>query len=302
MQLCNREIKIEGRLVRLARIGGEKYLFLDDPAPVLQAAKKCRTRIDIFTFMQRLPDATPKHKYHMEMDNLAVLPVSTFEHWWNHQIRSLPRNRARQAEKRGAVLREVPFSEELVQGIWQIYNEVPIRQGRRFKHYGKDLDTVRKEEATHLDKSIFIGAYLGETLIGFVKLVLDESRTQAGVMNLLSLVEHRDKAPNNALIAQAVKSCEKRGIPYLTYSNFAYGRRERDSLADFKQNNGFERFDLPRYYVPLTPLGELALSLGLHRKLIDWVPGSVWNKFRELRAAWYSRGAEAHVQASQEGK
>ncbi len=49
----------------------------------------------------------------------------------------------------------------------EIYNECPIRQRRRFPHYGKNLETVCCEEATFLDSSIFIGAFFEEKLIGF---------------------------------------------------------------------------------------------------------------------------------------
>src|SRR5204863_6767079 len=84
-------------------------------------------------------------------------------------------------------------------------NESPIRQGRPNAHFGKDISTIRELEATFLDWSIFIGAFLGEELIGFVKLVTDENRTQANMMNIVSMTKHRDKAPTNALIAQAVR-------------------------------------------------------------------------------------------------
>ena len=36
-------------------------------------------------------------------------------------------------------------------------------------------------------------------------------------MHILSMVSHRDKAPTNALIAQAVRSCADRSIPHLVY-------------------------------------------------------------------------------------
>ena len=59
-----------------------------------------------FTFMQAMPKTSPKYAYPMEWDNLAVIPVSTFHHSWrNHQIRSFPRNRARQAAKEGVAFR-----------------------------------------------------------------------------------------------------------------------------------------------------------------------------------------------------
>ncbi|MGA7565342.1 MAG: hypothetical protein WBW53_04640 [Terriglobales bacterium] len=273
----------------MARLDAEKYHFLDDPKPVLEGLRNCGMRIDLFTFMQRVPETSRKYAYPMEWDNLAVLPVSTFDHWWNHQIKSFQRNRARQAETKGVLIREVPFDETLVKGIWQIYNETPTRQGRRFPHYGKDMQTVYRDEATYLDSSVFIGEFLGEDLIGFIKLVHDETRTQAGLMNILSMNRHRDKAPTNALIAQAVRSCAERNISYLVYSNFAYGEKQASSLSHFKEINGFGRVDLPRYYVPLTGIGRAAFSLGLHRKLVEQIPEPVAAKIRNLREAWYNR-------------
>ena len=115
----------------MARLDGDKYTFPDDPEAVLEGLRNSGIRVDLFTFLQRLPETSPKYAYHMEWDNLAVLPVSTFDHWWTQQIRSLPRNRARQAEKKGVVLREVPIDEALFKGIVEIYNECPMRQGKR---------------------------------------------------------------------------------------------------------------------------------------------------------------------------
>ena len=256
---------------------------------MLGGLRKCGARVDLFTFMQRLPETSPKYPYPMEWDNLAVLPVSTFDRWWTEQIGFKARNKAKQAEKKGVVVREVPFDDALVRGIWEIYNECPVRQGRPFPHYGKDIETVRQMSATFLDTSIFIGAFLGDKLIGFIKLTTDESRTQAGLMHIVSMVQHRDKAPTNALVAQAIRSCAERGISYLVYSNFAYGKKQRDSLSDFKERNGFKRIDLPRYYVPLTRTGWAAFRLGLHHRFVDHLPEPVVAKVRELRNAWYNR-------------
>jgi len=84
-----------------------------------------------------------------------------------------------------------------------------------------------------------------------------------------------------------VRSCADRGISHLVYSNFAYGKKERSSLSDFKERNGFERINLPRYYVPLTTLGWTALRLGLHHKFIDRLPAPLLAKARDLRYSWY---------------
>jgi hypothetical protein len=256
---------------------------------VLAEVRNAGLRIDLFSFFQGLPETSAKYSYPLEWDNIAVLRVSTFEQWWTKQIGFKARNKAKQAEKKGVVVREVPFDDEFARGIWEIYNECPIRQERIFPHYGKSFEAVRDMSATFLDSSVFIGAFEGNKLIGFIKLTIDDNRTQAGIMHIISMLAHRDKAPTNALVAQAVRSCADRNIPHLVYAKFAYGKKVQSSLSDFKERNGFERVDLPRYYVPLTPLGRLALSLGLHRQITDRLPESFAAKLRDLRSAWYQR-------------
>lgn len=287
MKVCGKDINVRGRLIRIAQIDGDKYNFPDDPEMLLAGLRKRGERIDLFTFLQKLPETAPKYSYPVEWDNLAVLPVSTFDHWWNQQIRSFPRNRARQAEKKGVVLREVPCDEALIQGICAIYNESPVRQGKRFPHYGMTVERARGYARTFLDRSIYVGAFLGATMIGFIKLVMDETRTHACLVHILSMIQHKDKAPTNALLAHAVKICADQGISYLVYENFAYGKKQGDSLSHFKEVNGFQRMDLPRYYIPLTPLGRIAFRFGLHHRLADRLPETVAAKLRDLRSSWY---------------
>jgi len=289
MEICGKEIRMRGKLARVAYLDGEGYQFLDSPEEALEVLRASERRIDLFTFIQKLSEPAPKYTYPMEWDNFAVLPVSTFDRWWNQQIGFKARNKAKQAEKKGVVVREVPFDDDLTRGIHAIYNESPIRQGKRFWHYGKDLEAVRKTTATFLNRSVFIGAFFQEKLIGFAKLVGSEDWSQAGLMHILSATQHRDKAPTNALIAQAVRSCAERQIKYLWYANFSYGKREGDSLADFKRRNAFEKVDVPRYYVPLTRVGSLALRLGLHHSMIDRVPAPVAVAYRSIRKSWYAR-------------
>jgi hypothetical protein len=293
-----KEIRVTGRLLRVGRLEGEKYVSLGDPETLVESLRGFQVRIDLFTFMQPLPETTPKYQYATELDNLAVLPISTYEHWCKNQIRFAPRGRLRQAEKKGVTTREVPFDADLVRGIWRIYNECPVRQGARFTHYGEDLSTVEKEEATFLDRSIFIGAFLGDTMIGFAKLVQNEARTQASMINIVSMVQHKDKCPTNALIAQAVRSCSERSISHLIYEKMAYGNKAPDGLQRFKEVNGFQRVDLPRYFVPLTWRGHLALRFGFHRRFIDRIPRFLVAKGRELRSLWYSRKLEGEPGAS----
>ena len=288
-KVCGKEIRVSGRLLRIAQLEGDGYEFISDPKTMINGLRASGVGIDLFTFTQGLPATSPKYAYPMEWDNFAAVPVSTFDHWWTQQIRPEARNRARQAEKKGVVIREVPFGDALVKGIWEIYNESSVRQGRRFPHFGKDCETVYQEEATFLDSSFFIGAFLGEKLIGFVKLTADETRTQANLMNILSTIEHRDKAPTNALIAHAVRACADKGISYLVYQSFSYGNKKWDGIMKFKQVNGFQRFDVPRYYVPMTYRGRAAFHLGLHHRFVDRLPESIIGRLRQLRNDWNNR-------------
>src|SRR5271154_4493064 len=107
------DIRIEGRLIRIARLEREKYEALTDPESVLEGLRNSGVRIDLFTFIQALPETQPKYAYPMEWDNLAVLPVSTFDEWYNKQIGFKARNKAKQAQKKGVVVREAAFDETL---------------------------------------------------------------------------------------------------------------------------------------------------------------------------------------------
>jgi len=132
MQVGGREFRIDGTLLRIARLAAETYESVDDPEATAAALRAADARIDLFTFMQQLPDTSPKYAYPMEWDNVAALPVSTFDHWWTHQTHRKARSHVRVAAKRRLVVREVPFDDALVRGIAVVYNESPVRQGRRF--------------------------------------------------------------------------------------------------------------------------------------------------------------------------
>jgi hypothetical protein len=296
--ISGREIKIYGRALKMARIEGDNYRFLDDPESLISGLRSSGKRIDLFTFMQRLPETKPKFNYPMEWDNVAALPITTFDAWWTDVLGFKGRNKAKQAEKKGVELREIQYGDELVEGIWKIYNENPVRQGKPFPHYGMSLEAVRRHAGTFLECSVFIGAFFSGELIGFAKLTIDETGTQAGLMHILSMIKHREKAPTNALIAQAVRVCADRKIAYLVYSQFSYGNKQQDSLSDFKERNGFQRIEIPRYYVPVTRIGEVAFKMGMHRKLIDRLPEPLITKLRSYRAAWYTSRMASKVEAS----
>jgi hypothetical protein len=274
-------IAISGRVFRYARIRDEPYVCLDRPDGLLDEIRRADLGIDVFSFVRGIADQTPKLALHFEWDSLAVLPISTFDNWWKKQINDKTRNMVRKAQKGGIALRLCEFNDDFVKGIMEIYNECPIRQGKPFQHYGKDFETIRRDHATFAERSEFIGAFHGEALIGFAKLV--HSPDASSLMQIISMVSFRDKAPTNALLAKAVEICAKENIPFLHY-----GVWSRRGLGDFKKHHAFVRFDIPRYFVPLNFKGHVALKLKLHRRLADRIPPKVLDDLIQLRNRWNS--------------
>jgi len=120
MEVCDREVHIRGRLIRIGRLDGDEFELLDPPT-VVEAIQRLPVRVDLFTFMQVLPQTTPQYDYSMRLwDNFAAVPISTFDQWWTKQIDGKTRNMVRRSEKKGVVCREVPFDDSLVEGIHRI--------------------------------------------------------------------------------------------------------------------------------------------------------------------------------------
>ena len=73
-------------------------MAIHNPETIINELKKLK-KADIFTFDQKLPDTEPKFKYYFEWDNLAVLQIKSFEHWWNKQIHNDARRMVRKSTK-----------------------------------------------------------------------------------------------------------------------------------------------------------------------------------------------------------
>lgn len=264
------EFIIRGKRFRLVAAKEEWDVDVDNPEAVIQELSSQNLRADIFTFTQRLPHLKPLFSYRTELDNVAAIPISTYEHWWTKQVTQEARNKVRKSQKKGVTVRLVDFDDNLVTKIMEVYRETPLRRGTRFTHYEKTFDEVRTANATFLERACFLGAFYGGELIAFLKLVDTEGYTR--VMGILGRQAHKDKAPMNALVAKAVEICAEKNIPYLTYGKMEYGTKGIDSLAKFKKENGFLMYTLPRYFVPLSIKGKIILALHLHRRLGDILP------------------------------
>ncbi|MDR2707992.1 MAG: hypothetical protein LBB87_04530, partial [Nitrososphaerota archaeon] len=156
----------------------------------------------------------------------------------------------------------------LAEGIWRIYNETPIRQGRAFSHYGQSLESVR-DVVFNTKDCVFLGAYLEDELVGFIQLVYGDNLVV--ITQILSLQSKWDKAINNVMLAKAVEFCAKDNHVWLMYGRMGKGS-SHPSLDKFKENNGFVRHPLNRYYVMLSRKGEIAVKLGLHLQSKDMIP------------------------------
>lgn len=226
--------------------------------------------VDIFTFIERkwcfsLPH-TQTNWLKVE-DNIAVFHVTTYDEWWRN-ISKKTRNMVRKAEKSGVTTKVVDPSDKLAEGIWRIYNETPIRQGRAFPHFGQSLQSV-KAAVFSAQNSTFIASFFEGEVVGFIQLVHGDKI--AIISQILSLQKFWDKAVNNALVAKAIEVCAVNQVPWVMYGRMG----NHPSLDSFKQSNSFVKFTFPRYYVPLTRKGRVATSLGIHRELKDALPQSV---------------------------
>lgn len=267
-----------------ARIGRDFREYYKNINPTPEFLLKLQLRgIDVFTFIERkwcCPITNPPADWVKTDDNIGLLEIKDYQTWWN-AIGKKTRNMVRKAEKDGVVVSVVPQSDKLAEGIWKIYNETPIRQGRAFPHYGESQALVAANMYQEKN-STFIAGYIGDELAGFIQILHGDSI--AILSNILSMQKHWDKSVNNALLAKAVEVCALNNEHWLMYGRIG----NHPSLDKFKDNNGFVKYPVTRYYIPITGKGRLAIKLGLHRELKDALPDSIKYPLLPL-VNWISR-------------
>jgi hypothetical protein len=229
--------------VKIARDYQEYYKNI---LPTDNLLSKLKLRdMDIFTFIERkwcCPITNPPSTWVKTEDNIGLLEIKDYDTWWN-AIGKKTRNLVRKAEKDGVVVSVVPQDDKLAEGIYKIYHETPIRQGRAFPHYSEALETVKANMYAEKN-STFIAAYLGDELAGFIQLLHGDNI--AVLSNILSMQKYWDKSVNNALLAKAVEVCASKGEHWMMYGRIG----NHPSLDKFKENNGFAKYPITRYYIP----------------------------------------------------
>lgn len=292
-RIDDRTVITKGKLLKIATVHDEELMedeTIADPESFISQLKEVGLNADIFTFSQNLPAITPRYKYHVELDNFAVIPITTFSDWWETRVESSVRRAVKRATKVGVIVKLAELDDAFVEGIVRIYNETPIRRGKPFWHYQKSFDTVKYENSTYPGRNDFLGAYYNGELIGFIRIIY--AGRIAHIVQQLTMTKHYDKRAGNALIAKAVEVSEKKGISHLTYCNYVY-HDPGSSMTEFKRRNGFQQVLLPRYHIPLTLTGKIALGLRLHRGFVKLIPKPIVIRLLRLRSLWYERRLKA---------
>jgi hypothetical protein len=234
---------------------------------------------DFFTFIQRtfieghnefpLP-------FTKQYENIAIMPIKSFDDWWINVLGKKERQSVKKANKSGIEVRRIHINDEFLFGVQKIYNESEFREGRRYSGFGLSLNNLR-DKFENIGDSEMLGAYFNSELVGILWLAFGDNA--AMFRSFVSLMKHRDKCPNNALIAAAVKRCAERQVTSLVYGNH-YGFLP--SLDQFRSRQGFKKCPVPRYVFPLTWKGQLALNAGLHRGLQYSLPPIIQRSFLKL--------------------
>lgn len=287
--IAGRIVIVSGRWIRTANLKDEEWQqgqLVADPDAFAWDVRASGLRADLLTFPGVLNPAAAFQHLSSETDNVAVIGTHDYKTWWEGLPQEARKN-TRRAAKKGIVIRSATLDDDFARGIKSIYDETPVRQGRPFWHYGKDIETIKLENGSYADRCEFIGAYFGDELVGFMKWVYVDD--VARIMQILCLNAHQDKRPIIALIARAAEICYEKGMRYLIYGKFTYGKKTDSSITEFKRRLGFVQLDFPRYYVPLTWRGRLALRFGFHAGLLRCLPHWIIALLLELRSRWLNR-------------
>src|SRR5262245_53246395 len=131
VDICGQTYAIANGPVTVMGLEDDWFADVIDAETVIDVLKESSGfKPDIFTFWQRPPYVEPMHSYYSEWEDIAALPIASYEYWWNHQIKSRTRTQIRKAEKAGLVVKEVSYDDDFVRGMTAIFNETPVRQGR----------------------------------------------------------------------------------------------------------------------------------------------------------------------------
>src|ERR1700730_515015 len=122
-EICGRTVVVTGNWLRRATIKDEDVVegeSVTNPSEFIDALRDSPLQADVFCFSQKIPDITPRYGYPYEWDNWAVIPLTSFNDWWEKLYQESRRN-VRRAAKRGGVVKVTQFDDAFVKDIQGIY-------------------------------------------------------------------------------------------------------------------------------------------------------------------------------------
>src|ERR1700742_2995262 len=78
----NRPVIVQGGWKRMARVHDEEWTagqMMANPETFIAELKAKNVKADYFMFSQKPPETTPKYPYHVEWDNVAIIPLGSYD-------------------------------------------------------------------------------------------------------------------------------------------------------------------------------------------------------------------------------
>src|SRR5437879_985652 len=88
--ICGRTVIVVGRWLKIASVHDEFFVedeIIPEPRRFIAEVQWWNVKPDLFTFAQKVNDLTPRFNYHIEWEDFAVIPITTYQNWFKKQIR-----------------------------------------------------------------------------------------------------------------------------------------------------------------------------------------------------------------------
>lgn len=271
----------KGRFITQARLTWEYACDFSSAVALLQDQLE---GIDLISFIERtFLQSADRRKTHCmssrgpwtEIETIGILSTDSFDAWLKAVGKRVRQDIIR-SERRGVLVKATHADDKFLRDALAIYNETPVRQGRRYTGYGETLEGLKKKFAESVSVEI-LAAYDENELIGILWMMCGDRVAQIG--SFVHLVRKRDKLPAIALIAAAVKRCSERSVQFLAYPT-AFGLQP--GIDSFRLRMKFRPFAVPRYYVPLTRRGYASIRLHVHKPIQHVLPKAIARALRPI--------------------
>ena len=208
----------------------------------------------------------------MEWDNLAVLPISTFRYWWTRaNLVYRKRNEGKAGREKGVSSAKFRSMRHCFVESCDIHNET-ARSGRESGF--PTMEWTSREHAG-MQAPFSTAASLSARFLRTNHRLhqADDRRSRTTACAVTSgLLRARDKAPTNALIAKAVRSCADRGFSFWFTSTSLTARKRATALATSRNQTASGGWTCPAITCLCRLSAAVALNLGLHHRLVDYLP------------------------------